>query len=82
MGSICSLFLFLVVGSYAYQKTDVWNHKKDVDIMSSIQANYFNSDYVFDYDAGLNYAVAFTAYDSVTEYILDPSYGNLVFVRW
>ena len=82
MGSICSLILFLVVGSYAYQKTDVWISKKDVDIMSSIQTNYFTSDYVFDYDKGLNYAVAFTAYDSETKYILDPSYGNLVFVKY
>ena len=28
---------------------------------------------------GLNFAVAFSAYDSETEDILDPSYGSLTF---
>ena len=33
---------------------------------------------------GLNFAIAFSAYDSETEDILDPSYGNLTFTyyRW
>ena len=37
------------------------------------------SDSVFTYKTGLNFAVAFTAYDGETEWILDPSYGELVF---
>ena len=50
--------------------------------MSSTQLNFFDSSYVFDYDAGLNFAVAFTAYDNETENILYPSYGNISFTRY
>ena len=34
---------------------------------------------IFDYDQGFNIAVAFSAYDSETEPILDPSIGDLYF---
>ena len=34
----------------------------------------------FGYDNGLNIAAAFTAYDNERERILDPSYGELVFL--
>ena len=48
--------------------------------------NYFYSeDYIFSYEKnGLNLAVAFTAYDTETEPILDDSYGRLIFnaVEW
>ena len=57
-------------------------NKKDVDIMSSLQKNYFSADYVFDYSQGLNFAFAFTAYDQVAEDILDPSYGEIAFSRY
>ena len=30
MGALCSLILLLIVGAYAYQKSDVWMQKKDV----------------------------------------------------
>ena len=81
-GSICSLLLIVVVASYAYQKTDVWLQKKDVDIMTSTQTDFFDEHYVFDYKQGLNFAVSFTAYDLETENILDPSYGSLTFVKY
>ena len=47
--------------------------------MSSAQIGYFNDSYVFNYDDGLNFAIAFTAFDSETEPILDKSYGEIVF---
>ena len=50
--------------------------------MSSTTSNFYDSDYQFDFDAGLNFAVAFTAYDNETEDILHPSYGNITFVKW
>ena len=50
--------------------------------MSSTQTNFFDSNYVFDYDAGLNFAIAFTDTDKETENILDPSYGNISFMRY
>ena len=82
MGSICSLVLILIVCAYAYIKVDVWYNKKDVDIMSSTQKGHFGEEYVFDYEQGLNFAFAFTAYDSETENILDPSYGRITFNRY
>ena len=40
---------------------------------------HFDPDYVFDYSQKFNIAVAFTAYDSNPEPILDPTYGELIF---
>ena len=50
--------------------------------MSSTQANFFDSNYVFDNDMALNFAVGLTAYDGETENILDPTYGNIGFIRY
>ena len=82
MGSICSILIIFVVGSYAYQKTDVWLNKKDNDIMSATQDQYLSPGYVFDQAMGLNFAIAFTAYDNEKEDILDPSYGSLTFTTY
>lgn len=82
IGSAFSLILLAIVLAYAYQKVDVWMNKKDIDIMSSLQTDHFDADYVFDYSQGLNFAFAFTAYDSETEDILDPSYGRIIFSRY
>ena len=82
MGSICSVLLFVIMGAYAYQKSDVWMHKKDVDIMTSTQRNFFTSDDEFNFSNGLNFAIGFTAYDNETEDILDSSYGKLIFAKF
>ena len=79
IGSFFTFIIYIVSGVYSLQKLDVWMAKKDVDIMSSIQSNYFDDSYIFGYEDGLNVAVAFTAYDSETEPILDKSYGELLF---
>ena len=79
MGSFFTFLIFVVSAVYSLQKVDVWMAKKDVDIMSSTQAGFFNDSYTFGYEDGLNFAVAFTAYDSETEPILDESYGKIVF---
>ena len=50
--------------------------------MSSTQKAHFGHEYVFDFEQGLNFAFAFTAYDSETENILDPSYGRITFNRY
>ena len=78
-GTFFTLIMYMVVGVYAYLKTDVYVMKKDVDIMASTQAGFFNDSEIFDYERGLNLAIAFTAYDSETEPILDKSYGEIVF---
>ena len=50
-----------------------------MDIITTVNENALTSDSIFTYKTGLNFAVAFTAYDGETEWILDPSYGELVF---
>ena len=82
MGSFCSLILLIIVLAYTYIKTDTWIYKEDVDIMSSTQPEYFSDSYIFDYSQGLNFAIAFTAYDNERDDILDPSYGRLSFERY
>ena len=54
-----------------------------MDIASATVDSHFDQDYQFSYEHdGMNFAVAFTAFDRVTEPILDPSYGKLVFNAW
>ena len=80
VGSLMSLLVTFLVIIFAYLKAVILMHKKDVDILSTSLDNYFTPNDIFDYDNDqLNVAVAFTAYDSETEPILDPSYGELVF---
>ena len=79
MGSVCSILLLAVVVLYAYQKTEILVNKKNVDILTEIYEKELTYDDTFSYQNGLNVAVAFTSYDSETEWILDPSYGELVF---
>ena len=67
MGSLCSLLMFIIVFAYGYQKVDVWNTKKDIDIQYSTEDAYFTDDDVFDFKQGLNFAMAFAAYDTETE---------------
>ena len=82
MGSFCSLILFVIVCAFAYIKTDVLLLKKDVTILTSTHKNYYDSDFIFDFDQGLNFAIAFTSFDSEMEEILDPSYGRIVYKRF
>ena len=79
MGSILSIIMMLIIGFIAYQKTDVWLQKKGVDIISATNDSFFDDDFEFSYEDGLNFAMAFTAYDDVTEPILEPEYGKIVF---
>ena len=43
-GTTISFFLLLITYAYAYQKSVVWIDKKDMTIMESIQADYFDSE--------------------------------------
>lgn len=79
MGALCSIILTIVVLLYTYQKLDVFLAKKDVDILSTINDLHWTDDDIFSYENGLNIAVAFTAYDSEEKWILDETYGELIF---
>ena len=64
---------------YGYLKLDVLLRNKDVDVLSVVYDKHFDYNTHFTASKGLNIAAAFTAYDSETEWILDESYGELVF---
>ena len=81
-GTLMSLLLVATLIFYAQLKFDVLINKKDVDVLSSIYENVFTADDEFGYQNGFNVAAAFTAYDSGTEYILDETYGELVFKHY
>ena len=51
--------------------------KKNVDILSAVNRFNYEDSYMFTAEKGLNIAVAFTAYDTETEPILDPSIGEV-----
>ena len=79
LGTFCSILLLIVTSMYAYNKMLVYAKKKDVSVTSATEILFFEDKDVFGIDKGMNIAVAFTAYDSTTEYELDPSYGEIVF---
>ena len=58
--------------------------KKDVDVLSTTLDSFYDEFFVFGYNNGFNLAVAFTGYNNVVDYELDPSYGRLVFnaAKW
>ena len=53
--------------------------KGKVDIVKSTDEYFFSESQVFNDDSGLKFAVAFTGYDNVQEYILSPEIGELIF---
>ena len=77
MGTFCSLILLSITFIYAYQKLGVFIDKKDISIMLSTKDMYFTDADKFTNKMGINIAAAFTAYDSETEWVLDPRYGSL-----
>ena len=82
VGSIFTMLYFTIFVTYSVLKFEVFVNKTDVDIMMSTEAEYFTPDDQFGFEQGLNLAVAFTAYDSVREPILDESIGRLVFNKY
>ena len=47
MGSFCSIFLMAVIILYTIQKVDVLMEKKDVDILTSLNDSYLDSNFIF-----------------------------------
>ena len=78
-GLFFSLLLAIILLGYATLKADILINKKDVDIMSVNKKDFFSPEESFQYSQGLEFAVAFTAYDDESENILDPSIGQLIF---
>ena len=84
-GSILSLIILALTILYAWMKVDILLNKKDVNILSTINDQFYSANDIFNFtEHGFNLAVAFTAYDSNPEPILDPTYGEIQFnkFRW
>ena len=79
IGTLLTMVVFVIITAYGIQKMDVWLTKKAIDIASSVQQNFYSDDFVFDFNQGMNLAMAFTAYDDEQEPILDKSYGEIIF---
>lgn len=82
MGVICSLMSFLIVAGYALLKTNVLITRNDMNVVGATHEVHFDSDFIFNFEQGLNIAVAFTSFDSEREVILDPSYGKIDYIAY
>ena len=79
VGSIFSIILFIIVGLYAFQKMNIMINRTDNYVMTSTQDSYFDLDFKFGFEQGLNIAIAFTAFDYEKENILTPDIGRIVY---
>ena len=78
-GAACSIFLFTLIGLYAFQKFEILVNKRDVNLITVTTSNALNYTDVFDSSMDFNIAAAFSAYDGGTEPIDDPTVGEVVF---
>ena len=79
MGSFLSVVFFCFTIAFAILKGDILINKKDIDIITAVEKNYYDEADRFTAENGFNIAVGFTNYDGKEGYILTPDYGELVF---
>ena len=82
MGTFCTLIWVAIIVMFAWQKTDILINKKSVSILSTTKDLYYSDQDEFKFKDGLNIAVAFTAFDNVTEWSLNPRMGELVITSY
>jgi len=63
IGTISTITLFMILASYFGQKVDILASSADVNIVTATLDSFFSPDYILDYEAGLNFAFAYTPYD-------------------
>lgn len=63
VGTICTIIWVTILVVYGATKIDTLINKKSISILTTYSDLYFKDFQSFDYDQGLNIAVAFTAYD-------------------
>ena len=80
-GACCSLLLAIVTPIYALQKGGILMERSDFDVKQSLREQFYTDADVFSYQNGFNIAVGLTAYDNEKEWILDPTYGELIIQR-
>ena len=78
LGAFFSMFVIVVMLLYTNLKLDVLINKKDIDVLSVVQENFFSPTDNFTYTDGFNIAVGFSDYEKSDNLILDPTYGDLL----
>ena len=78
MGSLLTVIMQIIIGSFFLTKILSWYQKKDVDIMGAHIENAFDYEYKFDSDKGFFVAAALTNYDSNTTVTEEARYGELI----
>ena len=79
MGSFLSVVFYCLIIAFAYLKAEIIYKKKDIDILTSVQKNYYDEEDRFTAENGFNIAVGLTNFDGKGGQILTPDYGELVF---
>ena len=79
MGSFLSVVFYCLIIAFAYLKAEIIYKKKDIDILTSVQKNYYDEADRFTAENGFNIAVGLTNFDGKGGQILTPDYGELVF---
>jgi len=78
MGTLCTIMMALLLAGFTYLKTLNIINKKDITILSTEIEGAYDYDYKFTADSGFFVAAALTAFDSGTEILEEPQYGELV----
>ena len=74
--------MYAIVLVYTIQQSIIMVEKKKIDMVTATSDSWFSETEVFSGSQGLKFAVAFTGYDSITEWMLPPEIGELVFTTY
>ena len=80
-GLVATIFLLIIMLSYASIKTKSLITKRNNDVFTTTSMNAFDFNYVFDYTYGLDFAIALARYGSNQD-IFDETIGELSFVAY
>ena len=83
-GLISTICVILVVSSYSMIQFEKLVLKEGEDILETTKEDFFDDTHELTFEDGINFAVGLSSFDTNTEPILDPQYGELVFIkrRW
>ena len=83
-GLISTICVILVVSSYSMIQFEKLVLKEGEDILETTKEDFFDDTHELTFEDGINFAVGLSSFDTNTEPILDPQYGELVFLkrRW
>ena len=81
-GVFFSGFLAIAMILYIILKFNVLVNKTEIDILATKLDYYYDENFVFDHSNGLAVAAAFTGWNNISEYELDKSIGEIIFINY